>query len=213
MEASQKQIVDFLERNLIGRTVTSQPVITRTAQGGIESTYIDQNFYSNLVQTPDGFSFDITFLAMGRRFGLNAQGKREDLAGTLDAIRVYRYEMTERPSTGRVLGFARFISSTNTESDPVAGTCFMVRMSLEGEDLIVYDTQIGYSDFIGHGGALKPVASDGIYRYTQRDGRLLVRFQQSTFAVDPDTLERTPTSDVFPAQISEEVVPAFAPTA
>jgi hypothetical protein len=202
--AEYRQVIDFLEQNVIGRTVVSKPVVTRTNSGQTESSYVDQNFFSNLVRTPVGFRFDLTCLTRGQRFGLSDKGERVELAGSLDTVRVYRYDMTERPSTGQVLGFARFVSSTNTEFDPLAGTCFLVRMRMDGDDLVVEDVQMGYGDFVLRGGVRQPVASDTAYRYIGRNGKLTVRLQQSTFHVDPKTLHRTPTGDDFPAQVSEE---------
>lgn len=199
-----QQVVDFLERHVIGHTVAAQPITARTNGGRTEITYVDQNFFSNLSQTPDGFGFDLTAVTLGRRYGLDEQGRRVELAGSLDAVRVYRYELTERPSTGQLLGFARFVSSTNTEFDPFSGACFLSRMRLAGEELIVQDMQVGYGDFVDRGGVRRPIAVDGVYRYTVKDGRLIVQFDQGTFNVDPETLTRTPTGDQFPTQVSEE---------
>ena len=196
--------IEFLERNVIGRTVVAEPVTTRTNDGRTEASYVDQNFFSNLVRTGYGFAFDLTSVTLGRRYGLDENGEEMELAGSLDAVRVYRYEMTERPSSGRLLGFARFISTTNTEFDPFSGTCFLVHMWMQEGDLVVEETQAGYGDFPARGGERKPVASDGLYRYCIHDDRLVVQFQQSTFDVDPKTLERTPTGDSFPAQVSRE---------
>lgn len=200
------QVIDFLERNVIGKTVIAEPVTTCTSDNQIESTYIDQSFFSNLLRSADGFRFDLTSVTLGRRYVLDGDGKHKELAGTLDAVRLYRYEMTERASSGRLLGFARFLSSTNTASDPFAGTCFLVEMRMEGEDLVVQETQVGYADFFAYGGTRKPMASDGLYRYSVQDGKLVLRFTQTTFNVDPDSLKRTPSGDVFPTQISKEHV-------
>jgi hypothetical protein len=207
MPSSQlPRVIEFLQANVIGRTVTSEPIVTRTNQGRTESAYVDQNFFSKLVRTPDGFTFDLTSLARGERFGLDSFGNPVESAGTLDAIRVYRYDVTERASTGRLLGFARFLSSTNANFDPLTGTCFLTRMMMEGDDLLITDTQIGYGDFVARGGQRVPVAVDGAYRYTLRGSRLAVHYQQHTYDVDPQTLARTPTGDTFPVQVSVEAM-------
>jgi hypothetical protein len=203
-QSERGRIIEFVERNLIGRTVSSEPVTTSTSDGRIEASYIDQNFFSNLVRSDFGFSFDLTDVTIGRRYTVDEKGQAAELAGSLDAVRVYRYDMTERPSSGRVVGFARFISSTNTEFDPLVGTCFLVHMRLEDETLVVEENQVAYGDFIAPGGERRPVASDSFYRYSVRDGRLVVEFQQTTFNVDPETLERSPTEDRFPPKVSEE---------
>ncbi len=127
--SSAQRVVEFLQRNVIGRTVVAAPITAQTNDGGTEVTYADQNFFGDLAVRSDGFTFDLTSITLGRRYGLDANGEKVQLAGSMDAVRVFRYEMTERPSTGEVLGFARFVSSTNVQSDPMAGTCFLSRMS------------------------------------------------------------------------------------
>ncbi|MET0143522.1 MAG: hypothetical protein ABW328_01860 [Ilumatobacteraceae bacterium] len=196
--------MDFLERNVIGRAVVSAPVTAMTNDGATEVTYVDQNLFGNLTVRADGFSFDLTSITLGRRYGVDEHGEPVELAGSMDAVRVYRYDMTERSSTGELLGFGRFVSSTNVQSDPLAGTCFVVRMTLDGDELIVEDTQIGYGDFPARGGRRRPVALDGTYRYSVSDGQLTVQFDQSTYDVDPASLQRTPTGEEFPTQHSEE---------
>jgi len=198
-------VAEFIEQNLIGRSLTSSPISALINDGRTEVTYADQTFFSDFVRREQGFDFDLTVITLGRRFGLH-DGQRTELAGNMDAVRVYRYRMTERVSTGRLLGFARHISSTNTESDPVAGTCFMIQMRVEDGTLLVDERQIGYGDFLVPGGGRKPQALDSTYRYSlDAQGVLQVRFDQTTFDVDPDTFERTPSGDKFPTQVSREM--------
>jgi hypothetical protein len=197
-------VVDFIEQNLIGRTLSSTPIRAVTNDGATEVTYVDETFFSNLVRRRLGFDFDLTAITMGRRFGLS-DGHRAELAGSMDAVRVYRYQMTERVSTGRLLGFARHISSTNAQFDPVAGTCFMVQMRIEDGALISEEQQVGYGDFPGVGGRRRAQALDSVYRYSvDENGILQLRFDQVTFDVDPDSFARVPSGDKFPTQLSQE---------
>lgn len=199
-------VFEFIARNLIGSTLTSDVVSATTNGGRTEVTYADQTFFSDLVRRQGGFDFDLTVITLGRRFGLQEDGERSELAGSMDAVRVYRYEMTERVSTGRLLGFARHISSTNDQFDPLAGTCFMIRMEIDGDALVVVERQIGYGDFPAPGGGRKPQAVDSRYRYSvDAHGHLTSTFDQEMFDVDPDSLERTPSGDQFPTQVSKEL--------
>lgn len=198
-------VAEFIQQNLIGRTLTSSPITALTNDGGTEAEYADQTFFSNFVRREQGFDFDLTVITYGRRFGLS-DGRRMELAGTMDAVRVYRYQMTERVSTGRLLGFARYISTTNSQFDPVAGTCFMIRMRLDTGSLVVDERQVGYGDFPAPGGGRSPRALDSTYQYSlDAQGALQLQFDQATFDVDPDTFERSPSGDVFPTQISLEM--------
>ena len=199
------QVVKFLKDNIIGKTVVSVPVNTSADQNRIEGVSEDQTFYSNLVEKVDGFCFDLTVIFRGALFALDKSGKRVQVEGSLNTVRVFRYEMTERNSTGKLVGFARFVSSTNTQPDPFSGTVFLARMWLEGDALLIQDNQAGYADVAVAGGTFKPIASDGKYRYALESGKLAVHFQQTNYDVDPETLTRTPTKDKFPIQISKEI--------
>jgi hypothetical protein len=199
------QVVKFLKDHVIGKTVVAAPVTTRIDQGRTEGVYEDQTFFSNLVEKAQGFSFDLTVIFRGTLYQVDKGGQRGQPEGSLNAVRVYRYEMTERQSSGKLVGFARFISSTNAQPDPVSGTVFLARMGLEGGALAVHETQAGYADVAVAGGTFKSVASDAKYRYAVEDGKLVVQLQQATFDVDPETLKRTPTQDKFPTQVSKEI--------
>ncbi|MXM64265.1 hypothetical protein GR925_12615 [Streptomyces sp. HUCO-GS316] len=199
LSASSKSVVEFIGKYLIGRTLTSEPISTHTDAGRVETTYADQTFFSNFVQRTSGFDFDLTVITRGRRFGPDADG-------TLDAVRVYRYEMTERVSTGQLLGFARYISSTNTQYDPLAGSCFLIQMRVDGGALLVNERQIGYGDFPTPGGGRKPKALDCRYRYSLDDrGVVSVEFDQESYDVDAESFERQPSDDEFPTQVSREL--------
>jgi hypothetical protein len=198
---------DFIRQNLIGRTVSAEPVSARTDDGQTETTYVDQTFFSNLVWRQNGFDFDLTAITIGRRYGLDSEGRRTALAGSMDAVRVFRYEMTGRVSTGKLLGFSRCISSTNEQFDPLAGACFMVQTGLQDDGLVITERQIGYSDFPAPGGGRKPQALDSRFRYvTDNRGGLTVELDQEIFDVDPTSFERRPSGDRVPMQLSREPV-------
>lgn len=199
------QAIQFLKERVIGKVVRSAPTTTFTDNGRIRAVYQDLTFFSNLVETAVGFSVDLTTYAMGTRFQKDDTGEFTTPEGSLNAIRVYRYEMTERKSSGRLVGFARWVSSTNSAPDPVVGTFFLVEMWLEDDALVVQESQVGYSDWVAVDGTFTPVASDAKYRYGVQDDKLVVQSEQATFSVDPETLRRTATDDQFPIQISTEV--------
>jgi hypothetical protein len=205
MKGSQRtEVIEFLRRHVIGKAVVAPAVTTRLDRDQITAAYEEDAVFSNLKETANGFSFDLTTLARGTRY---VQGKDGKLLaeGTLNAVRVIRYEITERRSSGRLVGFARFVASTNTQPDPFSGTVFLVQLTLERDVLSVAETMVGYADAVSADGTLKPVAWDGKYRYALEDGTLVVRYDQSTFDVDPATLGRTPTKETFATQVSREI--------
>ena len=202
---TEKDVVNFLSKNVIGKAVVAPPVTTSTDGSRITSAYEEDVVFSGLSTTERGFSFDMTTLARGTRYAVDKKGSRLLAEGTLNAVRVLRYEMTERASTGELIGFSRFISSTNTQPDPMQGAFFLVRMWMERSALVVTESQVGYADFIGADAKMKPSAIEGKYRYTVVKGKLSVEYEQATFDVDPKTLDRKRTADKFPVQVSREV--------
>lgn len=201
-KSERTEILAFLRKHVINRTVVAEPLTTSDDQGKLATSYEDQTFFNNLVETSDGFCFDLTALARGNRY---VRGERGFLVeGTLDAIRVYRYHITERKSSGKLVGYGRFVASSNTQDDPFSGTCFLARLSLQNGELFVEETQAGYSDFVSADGGFKPVASDGRYRYAVENGKLALYYQQTLWDVDAESLRRTRSKDKLPEQVSRE---------
>jgi hypothetical protein len=206
---TRADVITFLEQYVIGRTVASRPITTTTGNGTVVIRYGEQSLFSNLTRSSRGFAFDVTCVTIGQRFLRGVEDGSPTVAdGTMDAVRTFRYEMTERASTGELLGFGRFVTSTSIESDPLAGTCFLIRMTVEDGRLDLTESQIGYGDRVDADGSRTPAASDGRYRFSVGEGRLIVEYRQATFDVDPRTLERAPSGDWFPIQVSEEFDPA-----
>ncbi len=200
--SEKEHVLEFLRRNVIGKNVIADPVTTQIDNGRIVAAYEEDVVYSNLKETAQGFSFDLTTLARGTRY---LKGKRLLAEGTMNAVRVIRYEITQRLSSGNLVGHARFISSTNDEPDPFAGTIFLVQLKLRDGKLHVEEKHVGYADEMSAEGKFVPIATDGKYQYAVEEGRLVVKYQQETFHVDPDSFKRTPTGDKFPVQTSCEI--------
>ena len=211
MKSSERtQVINFLRDHVIGKTVYAAPLTTYEDEGRIMVVSDDQTFFSNLTETPNGFTCDLTAIARGTRYERDKAGQFAQPEGSLIAVRVYRYEMTERKASGKLIGFARYISSTNTE-DPFAGTIFVSRMWMAGGALMVHDSQAGYGDVVGAEGRFKTGAYDGKYRYAVEKNQLVVNYEQTDYDVDPESLRRTPSADKMPAQVSTEIeFPPFA---
>ena len=211
MKTSERiQVINFLRDHVMGKTVYAAPLTTYEDDGRIMVLSDDQTFFSNLTETPSGFAYDLTAVARGTRYQQDKAGQFDEPEGSLLAVRVYRYEITERKSSGKLIGFARYISSTNTD-DPFLGAIFVSRMRMEGGALIVHDSQAGYGDIAGAEGRSKPGAYDGEYRYSVEKEQLVVNYQQTNYDVDPESLRRTPSAEKMTAQVSHEIeFPPFA---
>lgn len=206
MEQSEHgQVLEFLKRHVIGRAVVAEPVNTTTDGGRITAAYEEDAIYSNLVESATGFAFDLITLTRGTRYLAASKGKGLVAEGTLNTVRVLRYEITKRISTHQLIGHSRFISSTNVQPDPFAGVIFLVQMALRGDVLTVRESMVGYADLPAADGSFRPGAVEGTYEFSVAKDRLRVRYEQERFDVDPKTLARKSTGDKFPPQVSEEV--------
>ncbi|MGH2563284.1 MAG: hypothetical protein ACRDE5_02145, partial [Ginsengibacter sp.] len=144
--SGKAQALDFLRRHVIGKSIVATAVTSHNDNELMAIAYEEDAVFSNLVETAQGFSFDMTTLARGTRYLRKGMLLAE---GTLNAVRVIRYDMTERLSSGQLVGHARFISSTNVQPDPFAGTIFLVRIWLSDDGtMIVDENHVGYADFI-----------------------------------------------------------------
>jgi hypothetical protein len=200
--SERTQVVDFLKRHVIGTVVSAKPVVTKIDSDEITSIYEEDAVFSNWAESSEGFAFHMTTLARGTRY---LSGKALKAEGTLNAVRVIRYEITERLSSKALVGFSRFISTTNTQPDPFAGVIFLVRMNLKDGTLHVDESQVGYSDRITADGTAKPFAVDGLYLFSLENGALAIHYRQTTYDVDPVTLHRTKTKEDFPTQVSHAI--------
>jgi len=200
--SQRTQAVEFLKKYVIGRCLITHPIETHIEHDLIVSAYEEDVIFSNLNETAQGFSFDMTTLARGTRY-LNRDHLLAE--GTLNAVRVIRYEITERLSSGDLIGHSHFISSTNSHPDPFTGTIFFVRMILNGNVLNVEEGHVGYADVPTADGKFRPVATEGHYTYSIEKGGLAIKYEQKTFNVNPKTLQRTPTGEKYPVQVSHEI--------
>jgi hypothetical protein len=203
-ESERERVVRFLRTHVIGRAVVAPPLTTVTDSGRITSAYEEDAVYGNLVLAERGFAFDLTTLARGTRYVQKRQGMAAE--GSLNAVRVLRYELTERASSGRLIGHARFLASTNAAPDPFAGVVFLVQITLARSTLALTEQMVGYADFPSSSGGFVPGAVEGCYKFSSVKGRLLVEYEHQRYDVDPVTLARKASGDKLPAQVSREVV-------
>jgi hypothetical protein len=188
--SERAEVVRFLKDHVIGRTVAMLPMTAGTDPAWIEEVYEDQTSFSNLVETTNGFRFDLTMTTKLTRYRLDQTGKRKKPGRNYSVVQDCRYEVSERKSTGKLVGFRRLLSST-AKDDSFSDAVVLVRMRLQGGTLVVQETEVSYDDSVKAEGPSKVVTSDSETRYVIKDGKLEVHSGRTTFDVDPETLQRT----------------------
>ena len=54
------EIIQFLEQNIIGKTLLTDKVVYKLDNGKLEGMYSDRMMFSDLVRTRNGFKFNMT---------------------------------------------------------------------------------------------------------------------------------------------------------
>jgi hypothetical protein len=203
--SDRTDVVKFLKDHVVGKTLTTPSTTSKGTDGKFEETYEDQVTFGNLVETEDGATFDVTVKAKQVVYELDKDGKRimpgRDQSGTT----VFRYELVERKSTHKLMGYWRVLSTTMKDRTPVGTVATVHHPQVSDGQLTWKESQAGYGDTAAEKGKFKPGAYSSVSKLSVVDGKLQWYWEQVNYDVDPETLKRTPTKDVIPATISKEL--------
>jgi len=205
-EASERaQVTKFLKKHVIGKTAATKKMTIKTDNNQMETDHEDLTTFNNFTETAEGFSFDITTLSKETRYELDKKGKRLPPGRDLSGTEVYRFELCERASTKRLTGSARLLSKTIKSPSREGNVILVTGMTVADAKLSWNETLPGYWDFIASKGKYKPGSWDGKYRFSLVGGKLRTEYEQTNFAVDPETLRRTRTRENPLLFVSEEI--------
>ncbi len=202
-KSQRTQVVEFLRKHAIDKSLSS-PASTFLIDGGkVEVNSEEQATYTGLIETPEGFMFDLTSVSKATLYDMGADGKRASAGRDWGGVRVYRFEMKELRSTKALAGFCRLISTTAKGKDPT-GNFTSVRLSMSDGRLQLIESTVDYVDFISTKGSFKPGGLDTTSRFTVSAGKLRLEQELALFDVDPVTLKRTPAKDKLPIEVFQE---------
>ena len=191
-ESERARVVRFLREHVIGKTVGLKKETTKIANGKVETEFSSRMTFANLVETQDGFIFDVVWDTEQTNYDLEEDSRRIQPGRKEDRMGVSRYEVKERKSTKRLIGFERVV--TNSLVDPT-GVAVALRVKLEGNNLIIDSSDINYCDFFAAGGRYRPGASEIHEEISLRGGKIESKITSESYDVDPDTLKRTRTGE------------------
>ena len=107
-----KQIIDFLEANVNGKTLDTKELVYELENGALQGVYSDPISFSNLKYSQSGFQLDMFIVSNEKIWLLGKDGQREVLRKDFSAVSLFRYELARRQSTGNITGLFRFISAS-----------------------------------------------------------------------------------------------------
>jgi hypothetical protein len=191
--SERARVVKFLKDHVIGKTLVTPESVFKYDSDKVEGVYSGMDSFTNLVETRDGFKFDVLTVSKLTNYDLDKKGKRVLPGRDEGGIYMVRYELSERRSTGKLVGTSRVVSSTHR--DFTAGYTAAVLMGLRDGVLESRESSILYEDFFAAGGKLRPGASEAVVRFSSVGGKLRQQGEQLQYDVDVRTLKRTRTAD------------------
>lgn len=202
--SERQRVTRFLQEHVIGKTVVTPKSIHKLDRDTMESETEDQIAFTNLTESSQGFSFDFTMINKAMRYDLDPSGQRKLPGRDLSGTEVYRYEIVERISTGKLTGTIRLLSMTVKAPSREGAAILIFGIKVEDGKLHWNETLPGYLDLVAAGGKYKPGSWDATNVMFLEKGKLHLRTMYTLFDVDPDTLTRTQRPDKIPPFVSIE---------
>ena len=183
----RERVITFLKEKVLGKTLVSQRS-GKLDSGRIGFDTSSRTTFTNLVETEDGFMFDVLEVIQQTNYDLDEKGARSGAKHVKDRSRLYRCRIMERKCTKALVGFGYIVMNTYT---PQTGWAESVQMKEESGTLIMKQSTVLYSDFFAKGDTYRPGATDMVTTISVRDGKLTVTDEITPYHVDPETLKRT----------------------
>ena len=203
-ELKMKEIIDFIEENINGRTLFTKELIYKLEDGALEGVYSDQISFSNLKYSQSGFQLDMFIVANEKIWHIGTDGQREELRKDFSAVSLFRFELAKRRSTNTMTGAFRMISASgkNVAAEAVVSGIYDIR--IENNVLKFLEDQVLYRDQPIQDERFKPVAFQSEHRFYCKDGKLHYEYNGKCFDYDINTMQRVNSSDSFPSFVSIE---------
>ena len=186
--APMEKVIDFLEKNVLGKSVFSEETHYDLEYGRFEGAYSTEISFSNLMQSETGFTMDGFTLSHEKIIEAGPGVLRKDVR----LVSFFKYEFSRRASSGEITGFMRFVSSSAAiDPSPAEATVSSISgVTIKENELRWREDQILYRDQQNMDGTYssKAFVLDNYLR--MRNGKLEYGFTAECFSVDPKTMER-----------------------
>lgn len=199
-----KEIIDFLEEKVNGKTLFTKELVYELEHGALQGVYSDQISFSNLKYSQSGFQLDMFIVSHEKIWLIGKAGQRETLRKDFSGVSLFRFELAKRKSTEELTGCFRFISASGKEIAAEAVVSGIYNVRLEQENLKLSEDQVLYRDQPIQEGRFKPAAFQSEHRFYQKNGKLHYEYNGRCFDVNTETMQRKDSPDTFPPFISIE---------
>lgn len=89
-------IILFLKENIIGRNLFTEDVVYKLENGKLEGVYSDRMIFSDLMQTENGFKFNMTTITHELIYNVDNKDNRTTVAKDYTGTSVFCYELAMR---------------------------------------------------------------------------------------------------------------------
>lgn len=200
----KNEIIRFMRKNIIGKTLLTDEVVYKLENGKLEGVYSDKMMFSDLVETENGFKFNMTTVTQELVYNLDENRVRTTVAKDYTGTSVFCYELAIRKSTGQLTGYMHCVSTTVQTSTMEAVVCGIFHVTFDGKELEWQENQLLYRDNPAGEGKYKPVAFDAKARFYVNKGKVIFEYLPILWEVDPDTLEKRLSKGDYPSYLSKE---------
>jgi len=186
---SMEKVIEFLEKNVVGKTVYSEETQYDLDFGRLEGTYSTEVSFSNLMCSETGFTMDGFTVSHEKVVGTNVL---RILVREVCLASFFKYEFSKRTSSGEITGLLRFVSSsaTSTPSLAEATVSSIFGVTFKDNEFRWMEDQILYRDQLNTDGSYSPKAFTSENYLKMKDGKLEYGFSAECYSVNPKTQER-----------------------
>ncbi|AIZ56972.1 hypothetical protein Mpt1_c11050 [Candidatus Methanoplasma termitum] len=196
------EIVDFLRKNVNGRTLYTDETTFAIEGGRLLLTYSDQISLSNMFFSKVKYTMDMFVVGKEKITDTKTGNVIKDTYSSS----LYRYSVAKRQSTGAVTGILTLVASSlmsdTAPEESIASVAWNIK--LENNEFSWIEEQMLYRDQIGFDGKYRPIALRTKCRIFVDNGNTVYVHDVECFDVDPETLVRTPSETKYPRFISKE---------
>lgn len=197
-------IYNFLKNRVIGKSLRTDETIYQLDDGKLEGVYADEMFFSDLLQSQNGFQFNMTTITREKIYILDSNKNRADIKKDFSGVSVFHYELSQRKSTTQLTGIMKLLSSTvpdHTMECIVYGVC---NIELRDEKLHWDEKQLLYRDMPSGSNTYRPVAFDAKIRFYFECDKLRFEYTPSYFDVNTETFQKLLSKDQYPVFLTKE---------
>lgn len=200
---SMDKMIDFLEKNVVGKTVFSEETLFDLDFGRYEGAYSTDISFSNLLMTETGFTMDGFTVS---HENIVETGRRRAPVKDLCSVSFFKYEFSKRMSSSEITGLLRFVSSSvvSNPSPAEATASSIFDVTIKDDTFRWVEDQVLYRDQQNIDRSFSPKAFVSENYLMMRDGKLEYGFSAECYAVNPKTLERKRAFEYYSPFVARE---------